>query len=249
MGGPVTRDIRDSASEIKFALDTATAARVREFVRALLAPDPHAGGPNADEYATTTLYFDTSDYAVYSRRGSYRRAKYRIRRYGQGEMAFLERKLRTAELLSKRRSMVRVHDLPLLTASIPEASWGGSWFQERLIARKLGVVCQVTYQRTARVGMTDYGPVRLTIDETLRGLATTASEFVPGDDAVSLTPRSILEMKFRGPMPSVFKTVVEEFALKPDRISKYRLGIEATRPEVAVAIAERVAAAKAVNHA
>lgn len=247
MGVPVTREIRENASEVKFSLDPVTAERVREFVRALLAPDPHAGGPNSDEYSTTTLYFDTADYAVYSRRGSYRRAKYRVRRYGQGDMVFLERKLRTTELLSKRRSMVRVDDLPLISATKPDASWAGAWFQERLIARKLAVVAQVTYQRTARVGMTDYGPIRLTIDEQLRGLATTVPEFVSNDGAVSLTPRTILEMKFRGAMPSVFKTVVEEFALKPAPISKYRLGIEAVRPDVAAAVAERLAAAKAAQ--
>src|SRR5436190_13114620 len=120
MGVPVTREIRENASEVKFSLDPAPAARIREFVRALLAPDPFAGGPNADQYSTTTLYFDTADYAVYSRRGSYRRAKYRIRRYGQAEMVFLERKLRTPELLSKRRSMVRIDDLPLVSATTPD---------------------------------------------------------------------------------------------------------------------------------
>ena len=33
---------------------------------------------------TSTLYFDTADYAVYRRHGSFRRAKHRIRRYGAG---------------------------------------------------------------------------------------------------------------------------------------------------------------------
>ena len=93
------------------------AARIRERARQLLSPDPYAGGPSADEYTTTTLYFDTADFAVYSRRGSYRRAKYRIRRYGQSDMVFLERKLRTSDCLTKRRTPVRIEDLPLLTAT------------------------------------------------------------------------------------------------------------------------------------
>src|SRR6187549_2491358 len=92
-----TREIRDSASEIKFTVDAATGARIRDRARHLLAPDPWASGPAADEYTTSTLYFDTADFAVYGRRGSYRRAKYRIRRYGESDMVFLERKLRTSD--------------------------------------------------------------------------------------------------------------------------------------------------------
>ena len=48
-----------------------------------------------------------------------------------------------------------------------------------------------------------------------------------------LTSRIIMEMKFRGEMPGLFKRLVEEFALEPSRVSKYRLGIAATRPDVA----------------
>ena len=42
-------------------------------------------------------------------------------------------------------------------------------------------------------------------------------------------------MKFRGPIPAVFKIIAEEFALEAVRVSKYRLGLEATRPEIATA--------------
>ncbi len=108
------REIRESAFEIKFVVNQDTGQRIRERARSLLAADPWASGPAADEYTITSLYFDTPDLAVYNRRGSYRRAKYRIRRYGQSDMVFLERKLRTNDLLTKRRTNVRLEDLPLL---------------------------------------------------------------------------------------------------------------------------------------
>lgn len=238
-----TREVRESASEIKFSVDGATAFRIRERARQLLSPDPWASGPSADEYVTTTLYFDTADFAVYERRGSYRRAKYRIRRYGQSDLVFLERKLRTADCLSKRRTSVRIEDLPLLTAASADSSWAGSWFHERLLMRKLGAVCQITYRRTARVGMTDYGPIRLTLDEDLRGIAADHAVFVPMDAAVPLSGQTIVEMKFRAAMPAVFKQIVEEFALTPQRLSKYRLGLEAARPDVVAAVAAREQAA------
>jgi len=242
-----TREVRESASEIKFSVDGVTASRIRERARQLLSPDPWASGPSADEYLTTTLYFDTADFAVYERRGSYRRAKYRVRRYGESDVVFLERKLRTSDCLSKRRTSVRIEDLPLLTATSADPSWVGSWFHERLLMRKLGAVCQVAYRRTARVGMTDYGPIRLTLDEDLRGMGVDHAVFVPQDSAVSLTPRTIVEMKFRAAMPAVFKQIVEEFALKPQRLSKYRLGLEAARPDVCAAVTARQQATEAAG--
>ena len=88
------------------------AARILEWSRSRLSPDPYAGGDAGDEYRTTSLYFDTEDLAVYHRRGSYRRSKYRVRRYGTSEVVFLERKLRTAHLLNKRRTVVPITEMP-----------------------------------------------------------------------------------------------------------------------------------------
>ena len=56
---------------------------------------------------------------------------------------------------------------------------------------------------------------------------------------------TIVEMKFRAAMPAVFKQIVEEFALQPQRLSKYRLGLEATRPDAVAAVAARLKAAAA----
>ncbi len=66
MSQPVdSREVRESASEVKFLLDGDLANRIRNRVRALLAPDTYASGPTQDEYATTTIYFDTTDFDVY----------------------------------------------------------------------------------------------------------------------------------------------------------------------------------------
>ena len=218
MSEPATgRDIRDNACEIKFLVSHDTAERLRERARALLAPDPWASGSHADQYTTTTLYFDTEKYLVFNRQGSFRRAKYRIRRYGAGDAAFLERKLRTSELLSKRRTLVRLDELAFLTTAVADEHWCGRWFHQRLLMRKLRAVTQVTYDRTARVAMTDYGVIRLTIDEGLKALPVEA----------------IIEMKYRAEMPAVFRRLAEEFGLQAQRVSKYRLGVTTARPDVA----------------
>ena len=241
-----TRETRPNALEIKFLVDPDTASRIRERARSLFTADPYAAGPFADEYRTSTLYFDTTDFKVYRRTGSFRRAKHRVRRYGNADLVFLERKLRTADLVSKRRTPVRCDDLPLLSAVSPDTTWEGRWFHERLLLRKLGITCQVGYRRTARVGMSDYGPFRLTIDEDLRGTATTAPEFLDAA-GISLSENAIIEMKFRAVMPTLLKQLVEEFALQPAKVSKYRLAIEGVRPDLVSSIEAERASSKAAN--
>jgi len=237
-----SRETRENASELKFIVDPDTASGIRALVRTLLTPDPYASGPAADEYRTTSLYFDTEDLAVYHRRGSYRRAKYRVRRYGHGDVVFLERKLRTADVLTKRRTAVRIEQLAHLTSESVDPDWPGQWFRERVLMRRLSPVCLVSYRRMARVGVTDYGPIRLTIDDDVTGTMAHGAHFSDGHRQCPLTVETIVEMKFRAAMPAVFKRVVEEFALQPVRVSKYRLGMEATRPSVGAYARARAAA-------
>ena len=73
-----TRETRASASEIKFLLDEGHVPAIRAWARANLQPDPHGGGPFADAYTTSTLYFDTRQLDVFHRRSSFGRAKYRV---------------------------------------------------------------------------------------------------------------------------------------------------------------------------
>ena len=86
-----TRETRASASEIKFLLDEGQAPAIRAWARANLQPDPYGGGPFADAYTTSTLYFDTRQLDVFNRRDSFGRAKYRVRRYGDAGSVFFER--------------------------------------------------------------------------------------------------------------------------------------------------------------
>lgn len=215
-----TRDHRAHAAELKFLVAPDVGADIRAWIRTELTPDPHGTGAFADEYSTTTLYADTPAWDVYLRHGSYGRSKYRVRRYGTSDVVFLERKLRTAALLSKRRTIIPIDAL---------GQWGpGHWFHERLTARGLTPVCQVSYDRTARVTATPYGIARLTVDSGLRAQPACAWEYdeTPRYQSV-LTGAEILELKFMVAMPAVFKRLIETFGLAPDSVSKYRLSVAA----------------------
>lgn len=205
------------------------AEQVQRWARARLAPDPNAGGIGGDAYAITSLYFDTERGDVFHRRGSFGRSKYRIRRYGEGEVAFLERKLRTRGLLCKRRSLATLEELARLGQSEPERGWSGAWFHRRLLARELRPVCQLSYHRNARVAMTPHGPIRLTLDRNLRALPADGLRFREELGALVLADRVVLELKFRYEMPLLFKYLVEEFALNARPFSKYRLAAGALR--------------------
>jgi hypothetical protein len=224
-----SRETRDRAREIKYLVPATVADQILEWARPRLGPDPYAGGESGDEYLTTTIYFDTNDFAVYRRRGSYRRSKYRVRRYGENQVAFLERKLRTATLLSKRRTTVSLSELERLSEPVRDPSWAGFWFAERLAARRLAPVAQVSYHRHARVGTGPYGPMRLTFDTEILAQPSSEVAFAPSEGVPVLNAGTIVEMKFCLNIPPVFKELVDTFGLAPAAISKYRLSLEALR--------------------
>ena len=223
------------SAEIKFLLDEATGLRVREWARERLEADEHGGGAHGDEYRVSTLYLDTAARDVFHRRGSYGRSKYRVRRYGEEARVFLERKLRTGSRLAKRRTDIPLDTLHLLPGRDLDNHDSTTWFRRRVSVRQLEPVCRVSYLRTARLANTPDGRVRMTLDYALS--ASTADAFAidgPGP-APLLTGHMILELKFRGAMPAVFKELADAFALSPGRASKYRtaadvLGIATLAP-------------------
>lgn len=223
-----TQETRHRAREFKFLVGPDVADRIVTWARAHLARDPHGVGESGDEYQTTSLYFDTPDLDVLHRRGSFGRCKYRIRRYETtADTLFLERKLRTSTVLIKRRTTDGPGALARLASGSPQPGWAGEWFRRRLDARSLRPTCQVTYDRTARVGESSAGTFRLTLDRQIRARSAAHFAFETGGETPVLETQAILEMKFRHDLPALLKRLVEEFALDPLSVSKYRLSLEA----------------------
>jgi hypothetical protein len=223
-----TREARGSASELKFLLDTSCGEQVRAWAREHLEADPHGAGPCQDEYLTSSLYFDTTRRDVFHRRGSYGKAKYRIRRYGHVDTVFLERKLRTSKMVVKRRTMMPIGVLDdLESLPDPDRIGPGGWFHRRVRARGLRPVCVLSYHRIARGTVIDGLQARLTLDDRVR-VAPVAHAHFNGDLGVPvLEEQLILELKFRGQLPAVFKRLVAEFKLVARPVSKYRFGMMA----------------------
>jgi hypothetical protein len=228
LDSPATTEKREAAFEIKFVIPAEVAERVLSWARRSLVPDPHADGTTGDLYRVNSLYFDTKDLHTYQRKGSYSKSKYRIRRYGADTGLFLERKLKSRGLVSKRRTRIPAGDLWKVSCANPERGWVGNWFRRRLEVRRLLPRCQIRYERVARLGMAAEGPIRLTVDRDVRAFMSSDCGVAEEGAWVPLLPgRCILELKFREVMPVLFKQLLEEVSLKPQPVSKYRLSIQA----------------------
>ena len=222
------RESRAFVQEMKFLVSPEQADGIREWARVNLSPDPHAGGAAGDEYRVTSLYLDTADLAVFERRGSYGRSKYRVRRYGESDRIFLERKLKTRNRVGKIRSIVGADEVAMLERLESPKKWAGHWFHQRVQIRELAPVCQISYSRMARMGTSESGPIRLTVDQDLRATPVDRYAFAPVDAGVVLSPdQRILELKYKAEIPGLFKELMQTFDLRPQPSSKYRLAVAA----------------------
>jgi hypothetical protein len=220
------RENRAFAAEIKFYVPPDRVEELRGWARARLRPDPYGSGPFGDSYQTNSLYFDTKDFDVFHRRGSYGRSKYRVRRYGDSSELFFERKLKTHDQVTKRRSIADLRELPRI-AGEPKKGWAGHWFHRRILARDLGVVCQVAYDRTALVHSNGHGPLRMTLDRHIRAVAHQDLAFRSLAGEPSLTAdNGILELKFYRALPPLFEEMIDHFSLTACPISKYRIALK-----------------------
>jgi hypothetical protein len=224
----ILRDAFEPPFERKFLVTEARARDVVAWAAHHLRPDPHAAPCSGGAYRVTSLYLDTAGLAVYHRRGSYGRAKYRVRRYDDATSVFLERKCKVEGRVRKRRTLVGAEELAYLAGDPPPADWPARWFSRRVGARGLVPTCLVSYGRVAHVGDGPRGPIRLTVDRDFLGRP--ASRFgLPSvaDGEALFAGQAVVELKFRGAMPAPFKALVREHGLIPAAASKYRSALVA----------------------
>lgn len=216
---------------MKFVVDAAVADTITDWARQHLSADPHAG-ENEDGYCVNSLYLDTPDFDTYRRRPGFHRRKFRLRRYGNESTIWLELKRKRNGLVRKRRVGVTEIEWSQQISQSFDPDWQGAWFRRRLEQRQLRPVCQVTYRRSARVGTSATGPIRLTIDQDL--FASDAADWrVPSGPLFGeslLHGRRIVEFKFRDVLPANFRSLIQDLRLAPESFSKYRESVAACIP-------------------
>lgn len=220
------RYINRFTSETKLLVDARLGDDIRAWARDRLGPDPNGSGPFKDQYGVTSVYLDTAAHDVYHRRGSYGRSKYRIRHYENDQAAFLERKLRTRLRLTKRRTRIPLEAIASLRLDNPDPTHPAYWFFRRVTLRRLRPVCVIRYMRTARMSDTSEGPVRMTLDASVMASPTELVTLSPGQGRPLVEGFMILEVKYSGVFPRLFRDLVDEFHLTPRPASKYRFAVQ-----------------------
>lgn len=213
--------------EWKHALHEGDAREVRERLRILLRPDPHAGPKGV--YEIRSLYFDNlEDKALREKLdGVDRREKFRVRYYN-GDTGFirLEKKSKQNGLCRKQSVPLSLEEAAALVegrlAWMPQAA-GRPLVQElyaKMKAQGLRPKTIVDYTREPFV----YGPgnVRATLDTNIRtGLSST--DFLnPGCITVPAGGVPvILEVKWDGYLPDVVRAAVQLPGRQASAFSKY----------------------------
>lgn len=211
------------AFEMKFLIDEAQAREVEASLRGTLELDPHADPGLGNGYRITSLYCDTPRFDVFRRVGRYGRFKLRLRQYGEGEKLFLERKARRGNRVRKRRSAIGLDELSRFHAAGMDPHWEGTWFRRQLLRNELSPVCLISYERVAYFGSGLEGPLRLTFDREIRGELTSHWSLQGQERAKQvLADRVVCEFKFRGSLPTPFKSVISTLQLTPVGVSKFR---------------------------
>ncbi|HUS37761.1 MAG TPA: polyphosphate polymerase domain-containing protein [Verrucomicrobiae bacterium] len=213
--------------ETKFLISLEKAPAILDWARKHMDGDPHGNGEHRDEYLVQSLYLDTAEWHVFRKIGSYGRAKFRIRRYSDENWLFLERKMKRAGVVRKKRTTIGLEELPGFKNHI-----NGFWYDRRLTLRQLKPMCYIQYHRVARQKMTSDGMLRLTLDRSLEFNTNVTAWSWPnrGGEPV-LNDKAILELKYPNELalPSLAKQIIAEFNLNPAAASKYRMAIRASQ--------------------
>lgn len=258
MNGPshISPSLRDRAGrgaqahEFKFVLPASKAARIEELAKQSLLMDPHCkatenrNSPKPDAYRVQSMYLDTPSLDVLNRTFHTPNTKYRIRRYGNSETVFLERKSKVRGELIKQRITTDIATLPEIDLAIAKPIHEiDDWFVQEIKNHQLKPVCVVQYFRQAFYSeqVSDVEPLRLTLDYQLCSKACRTKQF--SDQAwhsaessleLQMDPlgfivgdQIILELKFAGSMPALFKKWMIELDITPRRFSKFRTTMQA----------------------
>lgn len=217
--------------------------RVDDFVRPdIFSSEQEKGIP---QYTVRSIYFDNRRLECYHEKleGIFSRRKFRVRGYepdGEETQVVLEVKRKIENRVKKHRAFMKYHHLDQLLETgniskyVPEASGGedaqaeAARFMYHVKKKLFEPTCLVSYEREAYHGVLDPG-VRVTFDKNIRSLLfPKTSALFRNKGLIPVFPSHfILEIKyFQDEMPRWAKSLVQEFRLRNDALSKYAQGID-----------------------
>jgi len=219
---------------------------IRKRIKPFLRGDIYGNGHRRflPQYTVRSIYFDTRNLECHQEKteGVELRKKFRIRTYNdytEEAVAVFEIKKKIENRIHKHRAFVDWEDVPALleTADITKyvhpdedglSYADASRFFFHLRKRHLTPTVLVVYEREAYHGVFDTG-VRITFDKNIRSsMNPKISDMFNNHDLKHLFKNHfILEIKyFTDSMPTWAKSLVQEFKLRHQALSKYTIGYD-----------------------
>ena len=224
--------------------------RFSSFVRSDMYSTNNGSG--IYDYTVRSIYLDNRRMDCYTekREGVMYRRKFRIRGYNQKEndsRVVMEIKRKIESRQKKYRSFVMFSDIEKLLNNgnidkyVISNGSGGSAFSEaskfmyHLKKGQFIPTCLISYEREAFHGKIDPG-VRITFDKNIRSRLYPEINSLYDDNNMKLLFKNhfILEIKyFQQVMPVWARSVIQEFRLRNDALSKYTIGIDVCKEKSA----------------
>lgn len=226
---------------------------LRERISSFVVPDSYTKWDTHGhrQYTVRSIYFDSLNLSCYAEKheGVMLRKKFRIRGYNdqtsksqvvmeiKRKIQARQKKYRSRVLFSDIDKVLKYGDLDRYviangTSDDPVAD--ASRFMYHVNKNQFIPTCLVVYEREAYFGKLDKG-VRITFDKNIRSRLYPKIDSLYNEKDMKLLFRNhfILEIKyFRNEMPVWARSVVQEFRLRCDALSKYTIGIDANREKV-----------------
>jgi hypothetical protein len=234
--------------EKKYLVPNELMDRIRSRISAFVRPDIYT---NSDEdgirqYTVRSIYFDTRSLDFFNEKieGLIHRRKFRIRgyeKYENGCRVVFEIKRKIENRVKKHRSFVYYDNVEKILEtgqvekyivndnSCPKAIEDAQRFLFHLNKNQLIPTCLIVYEREAWHGKFDQG-VRITFDKNIRSKIYPHIDRLFEDDNMHylFDNHFVLEIKyFTDRMPLWARSLVQEFKLRNDAISKYTIGFDA----------------------
>ncbi len=167
------------------------------------------------------LYYDAAEWQRPIKAKSVDKEIFRVRRVDHAWNVFLEQQKRDKQTTTLRRTVAASNDLKRLESDVVDKTWDGKWFHKNIVKQTLQPSLNIQFDRLALDATSIEGPIRLTVDQNIH--CRMHSELVdPVNVATIQLPMHLVRMKYFVSLPAIFKSLIYEFALLPQRTSVYR---------------------------
>lgn len=226
--------------EFKYLVSDSLLPKLREMITPYIDLDTHVEHKETHTYSVRSIYFDTPNFDYYFDKleGIGKRKKVRLRVYHENtdeSIAFLEVKRKYEVPLKKFRAPLKSEDIIKLFQSgdtenltignlsnFENAKEYSNLFFYFLHRENLKPVVLISYDREPYNSKFD-PTTRITFDKNLRSFPSPKLEDIYREDILinSLPGQFILEVKFNHTFPRWMKSIIAQFGLRSEAVSKY----------------------------